>query len=44
MRKEKDREVEDRVQAIVKEGKLAKPESKCKKCEEYLDRIARLEA
>ena len=44
MRREKEREIEDRVQAIVKDGKLGNPNGKCLKCQEYLDRISKLEA
>lgn len=44
MRKERDREVEQRVEAILREGKLNNMNAKCSKCESYLDRISVLEA
>jgi hypothetical protein len=43
MRRDRDREVEERAQSIVKNGKVAVLNTKCPRCDEYVDRIGRLE-
>jgi hypothetical protein len=42
MRKDRDREVEERVQRIVQEGKVKN--AKCQRCEELQDKIIKLES